>query len=88
MGLPNNKPRTNTITSYITADLGYCCPWSFFKLYPGGKWTALVADRLGVTPRAVRYCRDSATRCTETAGCKRKTIYKIIAAEPNKPWPK
>lgn len=31
--------------------LGYCCPWIFFKYF---KRTGMIADRLGVTPRAIR----------------------------------
>ena len=41
-----------TIHSMIVDDLGYCCEAQFFRLY---KQTALVAARLGVTTRAVKY---------------------------------
>lgn len=46
----------------ITKDLKYCCPWAFFKLYTNA---AVIADRLGVTDRAVRKARAQA----RTAGC-------------------
>lgn len=43
-----------TIEHAITSPdgLGYCCQWAFFKLYDD---TALIAARLGVSDRAVRY---------------------------------
>ena len=43
-----------TVKSLITEDLGYCCTWFFFKHFRN---TALIADRLGVTTRAVRYAK-------------------------------
>ena len=49
----NNSPRI-LIFSLITEDLGYCCPWRFFLLYPS---TSLIAARLGVSSRAVRNAR-------------------------------
>ena len=45
-----------TIASMITEDLGYCCVTFFFSRY---KKTALVAARLGVSARAVRYAREA-----------------------------
>lgn len=75
-------PRTNSVESYITIDLKYCCTYLFFELYPGPKWTRLVADRLGVTTRAVRYCREAATECPNAKGCKRSHL---SAAKPDKP---
>lgn len=66
-------PRTNTIAAYISS-IGYCCPFGFFQLYPGPKWTRLVADRLGVTPRAVRYCRLASKECPHAAGCQASKI--------------
>lgn len=41
-----------TIRIMVVEDLGYCCPYSFFSLY---RQTALIAARLGVTTRAVKY---------------------------------
>lgn len=40
-----------TICSYICDDLHYCCPFFFFTHFRN---TQVIADRLGVTPRAVR----------------------------------
>lgn len=33
--------------------LGYCCRWAFFKY--GSKRTGMIAARLGISDRAVRY---------------------------------
>lgn len=41
-----------TLKKLICDGLGYCCEFSFFKLH---RRTALIAARLGVTERAVRY---------------------------------
>ena len=41
----------------IEEDLGYCCQWFFFTHY---KRTALIASRLGVSERAVRYAKAEA----------------------------
>lgn len=40
-----------TLKSMIEVDLGYCCLYAFFRLY---RKTPVIADRLGVTTRAVR----------------------------------
>lgn len=50
---PTTKPRLSVAT-LITDGLGYCCPWLFFQLY---RKTSVIADRLGVTDRAVRYLK-------------------------------
>ena len=42
------------ITAKPPSGLGYCCQWVFFYRY--GR-TALIAARLGVAPRSVRYYR-------------------------------
>lgn len=57
-----------TVKSLICDDLGYCCLWAFFRL---NKRTALVATRLGVTPRAVCYAKSAAKRgsCENKANC-------------------
>ena len=61
------RPRQNI--SYFISLLGYCCEWRFFSLY---KQTCLIAARLGVSDRAVRYrkalWRAGSLRCT---GCPR-----------------
>lgn len=48
--LPSNNYRQ--IETLIVSNLGYCCEWFFFSCYTD---TNLIAARLGVTPRAVRY---------------------------------
>lgn len=59
----------------IVEDLGYCCPWFFFAHY---KQTALIAARLGVTPRAVRYAKAEALgrppQCTGREACMNRAI--------------
>ena len=49
-----------TIVALITepppSGLGYCCEWFFFSRF---KRTALIAARLGVTPRAVCYHKEA-----------------------------
>lgn len=47
--LSDNRVQIKTL---LCDGLGYCCPYAFFRLY---KRTAMIADRLGVTPRAIRY---------------------------------
>lgn len=58
--LPIDKGYRISIQSMITQDLGYCCEGLFFSLYPQ---TTLIALRLGVSERAVRYHRAQAKRC-------------------------
>ena len=41
-----------TIEHMITVYLGYCCIWAFFKR---NSQTDMIATRLGVSDRAVRY---------------------------------
>ncbi len=57
-----------TVKKLIEEDLGYCCEWFFFQLY---RRTAVVADRLGVTTRAVKYhkaaCRNG--KCSGKPNC-------------------
>jgi hypothetical protein len=46
---------TNTIQYMITQGLGYCCLYAFFRR---NKQTGMIAARLGVTERAVRYHKE------------------------------
>ena len=39
------------VSTLITDGLGYCCEWKFFSLFSNCE---TIADRLGVTARAVR----------------------------------
>jgi hypothetical protein len=43
-----------TVEKMILEDLGYCCLQYFFQRYHS---TMLIAARLGVTERAVRYAK-------------------------------
>ena len=62
--------RTPTIKSMILEDLGYCCLQRFFTLYPS---TDLIAARLGVSTRAVKYVkvqvREGSGHCNHCPGC-------------------
>jgi hypothetical protein len=64
-----------TVKSLIIEDLGYCCLWFFFKHY---RQTGVVADRLGVTPRAIRYAKADVDEgrevCRGCANCLHKKI--------------
>lgn len=66
--LSNNNPRVERISipSMICKDLGYCCTYAFFAIH---KDNALVAARLGVTSRAVRYRRAETQQCTGSERC-------------------
>lgn len=55
------------IHSLITAGgLNYCCEWMFFALYKNNR---MVADRLGVSIRAVQEHRGKAAKCTSEPRC-------------------
>jgi hypothetical protein len=60
-----------TILSMVTQDLHYCCLWFFFTRF---RKTAVVADRLGVTTRAVRMNKAACGGCKETSNCMDKKI--------------
>jgi hypothetical protein len=66
-----------TIHHLITSGLGYCCPWMFFHLF---RKTGVIAARLGVTERAVRYAKKRVKEgewvCEghPTCMCKRMTL--------------
>lgn len=66
--LSNNNPRVERISipSMICKDLGYCCTYAFFTIH---KDNALVAARLGVTSRAVRYRRAETQQCVGGERC-------------------
>lgn len=46
------RERRTLIIPLIKVGLGYCCLWAFFH---HNKRTAMIATRLGVTTRAIRY---------------------------------
>ena len=65
--------REGSIKSMLVNDLGYCCLQRFFTLYPS---TTLVAARLGVTERAVRYVKAKVKNgeglCSNATNCRRE----------------
>lgn len=63
-----------TIKLLVTEGLGYCCLWAFFRLFPSRRETSLIADRLGVSDRAVRYARNNAGKCEKCKNCLFSTI--------------
>jgi len=66
-----------TIRLLVTQDLGYCCPWFFFTHF---RQTGLIAARLGVSERAVRYAKeavdDGRTTCEGCPNCLDKRVTK------------
>lgn len=56
-----------TIKKLVCTGLGYCCLWSFFKLF---KKTSQIALRLGVSDRAVRYHRQAFRRGELSCECR------------------
>lgn len=59
----------------LIADLKYCCPWAFFCAH---KRTGLIADRLGVTRRAVQKHKqrfyNGEYKCEEKESCMRAAL--------------
>lgn len=61
-----------TIKHLVTSKegLGYCCLFCFFKCH---KRTGLIAERLGVTDRAIRYhkmaFKDGMLKCEQLEKC-------------------
>ena len=66
----DHNRRRNTVESLIR-DLGYCCMWGFFRFV--SKRTGMIAARLGVTERAVRYAKakfaSAEIRCENRESC-------------------
>lgn len=64
-----------TVEALVTQGLGYCCLWAFFRLF---RRTAMIAERLGVSPRAVRYWKSlynsGALRCQRCPRCMRTAV--------------
>lgn len=60
----------NLIRLMIVEDLGYCCEAGFFRIF---KQTAVIADRLGVTTRAVQkhkaLVRNGCMTCESRYNC-------------------
>lgn len=66
-------PRANSVEYLITVGLGYCCLWRFFSWF---RQTHLIADRLGVTSRAIRKHKErfraGELSCENCRNCMRK----------------
>lgn len=64
-----------TVRSLIEEDLGYCCQWFFFTHY---RQTSVIAARLGVSDRAIRYAKAEVDEkrevCKNLQNCLRKKI--------------
>lgn len=69
---------TQTIHYYITVDLNYCCEWAFFKR---NRQTAMIAIRLGVSDRAVRYHKEQfkcgGIACEGRGNCMKDKLEKL-----------
>lgn len=74
------KPKRVTVKILICDSrpygLGYCCEYAFFKLH---RQTGAIADRLGVTNRAVRYhkmaFKDGEMHCEGREGCLKGRLF-------------
>lgn len=68
--MPTQKSKRVTVESLICEGLGYCCEFAFFTCF---KRTGLIAERLGVEPRTVRYHKmafvDGKTKCEKKPTC-------------------
>lgn len=64
-----------TIRQMIVEDLGYCCPFIFFRLY---RKTPVIAVRLGVAESTVRAAKarvdDGIDECEKCEGCLRTRL--------------
>lgn len=69
------------LTAPHPSGLGYCCPWLFFRHF---KQTGLIALRLGVTDRAVRYAKAEArcASCEGKANCMKREVAKALRSLP------
>src|SRR5512146_1915593 len=68
--VPTQKSKRVTVESLICEGLGYCCEFAFFTCF---KRTGLIAERLGVEARTVRYhkmaFKDGRLKCRGAATC-------------------
>jgi len=68
--MPTQRRQRPTVKHLICDGLGYCCEYGFFCLH---RRTALIAARLGVSDRAVRYhkmaFKQGGFKCEETVRC-------------------
>lgn len=65
--------KLNSVAYAIRVDLGYCCEWLFFQLYPDA---GLVALRLGVTTDTIRRHKRKLKKasCSGYPYCMKKCI--------------
>ena len=74
--MSTQKPRRVTFKSLITEGLGYCCEFGFFKCH---RQTGLIAERLGVETRTVRYHKmayvDGVTKCVNAEKCLKGKLF-------------
>lgn len=73
-----NRVQSPPLETLITSGLGYCCMWAFFSVYSS---TQTIADRLGVSTRAVRKAKErirSGRYCCESrANCMKEKIVEL-----------
>lgn len=76
MIIPGINPPV-TIDKLVRSGLGFCCLYAFFRCY---KQTGKIADRLGVSDRAVRYkkadFKAGRLRCEHCDNCQLAAIRK------------
>ena len=65
-----------TLERLICEGLGYCCEYAFFKLH---KQTGLIAARLGLGERTVRYhkmaFKDGCLKCEGKENCLKGKLF-------------
>jgi len=65
-----------TVKKLVVEGLGYCCLYAFFKTY---KRTGLIAARLGVSDRAIRYhkmaFKDNCLSCEKRENCLKGRLF-------------
>jgi len=73
-----------TFRRLVCRDLGYCCPAFFLRQFPE---THLVAARLGISDRAVRYQKEALAQgfldCENSPTCLQKKL--LLPAENASP---
>lgn len=69
-----------TVIRAIIEDLGYCCPWFFFKHF---KRTSTIAMRLGFSQRQVQFLKAECVNGKRTCEGKGSCMHKRITLEGN-----
>ena len=78
--MSEQKAQRQTVKRLITEPrpygLGYCCIYAFFRLF---KRTGLIAARLGLTDRAIRYhkmaYKDGDMHCEKCPNCLKGRLF-------------